>query len=152
MIKEMIRYALSCVLQSLRNGTLYLRQQCSGRYMCVPVVSGCVSVSRHVNETWSVVLVSLGSGTMCDVASYRTRALRKVMSLRVGGQQLFSLAYSRNGIPLACLGTVSITIGALVCGMNSFTRGLSMQSLDRTFEELRVAVCALVCFGFHSGD
>ena len=31
MIKGMIRYALSCVLQSLRNSTLYLRQQCSGR-------------------------------------------------------------------------------------------------------------------------
>ena len=60
---------------------------------------GCVSVSHHVNETWSVVLVSLGSGTMCDVARYRIRASRKVMSLRVGGQQLFSLSYSRNGIP-----------------------------------------------------
>ena len=33
MIKEMIRYALSCVLQSLQNGTLYLRHQCSGRYV-----------------------------------------------------------------------------------------------------------------------
>ena len=33
MIKEMIRYALSCVLQSLRNGTLYLRHECSGRYV-----------------------------------------------------------------------------------------------------------------------
>ena len=60
---------------------------------------GCVSVSHHVNETWSVVLVSLGSGTMCDVARYRIRALRKVMFLRVGGQQFFSLSYSRNGIP-----------------------------------------------------
>ena len=67
--------------------------------MCIPVVSGCVSVSHHVNETWSVVLVSLGSGMMCDVARYRIRALRKVMSLRFGGQQLFSLSYSRNGIP-----------------------------------------------------
>ena len=45
---------------------------------------------------------------------------------------------------------MSIIIGALVCGMNSFTRGLSTQSLDRTFKELRVAVCALVCFGIHS--
>ena len=34
--------------------------------------------------------------------------------------------------------------------MNSFARGLSTQSLDRTFKELRVAVCALVCFGIHS--
>ena len=46
--------------------------------------------------------------------------------------------------------SVSIMIGALVCGINRFTRGLSRQSLDRTFQELRVAVCALVCFGIHS--
>ena len=66
MITEMIRYVSSCVSQICGKAlSAYVSNALVAA--CVRVVSGCVSASHYVNETWSIVLVSVGSRTAYEV-------------------------------------------------------------------------------------
>ena len=67
MITEMIRYVSSCVSQICGKAlSAYVSNALVAA--CIRVVSGCVSASHHVNETWSIVLVSVGPRTTYEVA------------------------------------------------------------------------------------